>query len=119
MLLCYVLRMQAFCKDVLQQPAEKMPPALQKPALQRTAMRYYWLQEHGHKITPKLYFATLSPAKFAARYGSTEAAIKEWRQDWQQTAEGRLYGGEGADVDGDAPQKTKPSKPTVNVELEI
>jgi hypothetical protein len=69
--------------------------------------------------SPKLYFATLSPAKFAARYGSTEAAIKEWRQDWQQTAEGRLYGGEGADVDGDAPQKTKPSKPTVNVELEI
>lgn len=108
--------MQAFCKYVLQQPAEELLPILQQYALQRTAMRYYWLQNHSHQIHPKLSFAALSPAKFAARFGSTEEAIEKWRQHWQQTPEGRLYGGEGADVDGDAPQKTKPSKPTVNFE---
>ncbi len=93
--------MQAFCKDVLQQPAEEMPPALRFQALPRAAMRYYWLQTHGHRIGPKISFATLSPAKFAARYGTTEEAIEEWRQHWQHTPEGRLYGGEDTNVDGD------------------
>lgn len=40
-------------------------------------MRYYWLQAHGHRITPKVAFTRYSPASFAARYGSTEEAIEE------------------------------------------
>ncbi len=91
----HVICLQAFCKDVLQQPAEDMPRDLRERALPRCAMRYYWLQARGHRITPKWSFARDSPAKFAERYGSTEVAIEEWRQHWLQSPEGRLYGGEG------------------------
>ncbi len=96
----YVVCVQAFCKDVLQRPAKEMPHCLFNFALPRFAMRYYWLQAHGHLITPKMKFATYTPAKFAERYSSTEEAIEEWRQHWLQSPEGRLYGGsgEGADV---------------------
>ena len=90
-----MIRLQAFCKDVLRRPAEEMPRYLRTSALPRFAMRYYWLQGHGHRITPKMSFAVDSPAKFAARYGSTEEAIEQWRQHWLQSAEGRLYGGSG------------------------
>ncbi len=69
--------------------------------LPRIAMRYRWLQAHGLNIVGKAAFARLSPAKFAARHGSLEEAIEEWRQCWLQTPEGRLYGGntEAADFD--------------------
>lgn len=61
-------------------------------------MRYYWLRNHGHSAaTLTLGFVIHSPAKFAARYGSTEEAIEEWRQHWLQTPEGRLYGGIAAE----------------------
>ncbi len=61
-------------------------------------MRHYWLCNHGHSAaTFTLGFASHSPAKFAARYGSTEEAIEEWRQHWLQTPEGRLYGGSSAE----------------------
>ncbi len=93
--------LQAFCKDVLQQPAEEMPHRLRERALPRFAMRYYWLQAHGHRITPKMSFAEHSPAKFAARYGSTEEAIEDWRQHWLHSPEGRLYGGNSEDAGGD------------------
>ncbi len=104
--MCCVVCMQAFCKDVLQRPAEEMPSRLCNLALPRYAMRYYWLQAHGHRITAKMSFAEYSPAKFAERYGSTEEAIEEWRQHWLQSPEGRLYGGggEGARVSRWAPQ---------------
>lgn len=95
--ICYALRLQAFCNNVLQQRVEEMPLYLRIRALPRIAMRYYWLQAHGHRITPKLGFAMLSPARFAANYGSTEEAIEQWRQHWLQTPEGRLYGCDGAD----------------------
>lgn len=102
----HVICVQAFCKDVLQQPAEKMPHSLRNKALPRFALRYYWLQAHGHRMKPMMSFAVYSPAKFAAKYGSTEEAIEKWRQDWLHSPEGRLYGGEGegAGVSGWAPQ---------------
>ena len=91
----HVIRLQAFCKDVLQQPAWEMPRNLRDRSQTRFAMRYYWLQAHGRRITPKMTFAEYSPAKFATKYGSTEEAIEEWRQHWLQSPEGRLYGGSG------------------------
>ncbi len=98
--------LQAFCKDVLQQPAEEMPSNLRERALPRFAMRYYWLKAHGHRITPKMTFANHSQDHFAERYGSTEEAIEEWRQHWLHSPEGRLYGGDSKDagVDRWAPQ---------------
>ncbi len=98
--------LQAFCKDVLQQPAEEMPCNLRERALPRIAMRSYWLQAYGHRITPKMKFAMYSQADFAERYGSTEEAIEEWRQHCLHSPEGRLYGGDSKDagVDRWAPQ---------------
>ena len=86
------LRLQAFCSDVLQQSIEKMPLLLHMYELPRVAMRYYWLQAHGHPIRPKLGFAAYTLDTFVAKYGSTEKAIVKWQQRWLQTPEGRLYG---------------------------
>ena len=95
--LFHIICLQAFCKNVLQQPVEEMPRYLRERALLRFAMRYYWLQAHGHRITSQYAFAMYSPAKFAARYGSTEEAIEKWRQHWLKSPEGLLYGG---DIEG-------------------
>ncbi len=99
---------------MLQRPAEEMPCSLRGQALARFAMRFYWLQAHGHRITPEMNFMQYSPAKFAASHGSTEEAIEEWRQHWLHTPEGRLYGSnsEGAGVDRWAPQNLCTSAPT-------
>ncbi len=94
----HTICLQEFCKDVLQLPAEEMPRLLRERALPRFAMRYYWLQAHGHHITPRFHFAEYSPAKFAERYGSTEEAIEEWRQHWLLSPQGRMYGGGGEGV---------------------
>ena len=40
---CYLVCLQAFCTDVLQQPAEDKPRILHKQGLPRLAMRSYWL----------------------------------------------------------------------------
>ena len=88
----HVLGMQAFCTEVLQRPVEQMPQRMREAALPRIAARYFWMRAHGHRTFAKLSFVSLSPAKFAARYDSTEEAIEEWRQAWLLTPEGRIWG---------------------------